>query len=73
MSCAVSGNPAPHVTWYRNNISVNTDTNYLISNTCGVCSMLILRVGPKDNSEYKVIAENQHGRAECTTKLTVRE
>ncbi|XP_076125294.1 immunoglobulin-like and fibronectin type III domain-containing protein 1 [Alosa pseudoharengus] len=72
MSCAVSGNPAPHVTWYRNNISVNTDTNYLISNTCGVCSMLILRVGPKDNSEYKVIAENQHGRAECTTKLTVR-
>ncbi|XP_062400978.1 immunoglobulin-like and fibronectin type III domain-containing protein 1 [Sardina pilchardus] len=72
MSCAVSGNPAPYVTWYRNNISVNTDTNYLISNTCGVCSMLILRVGAKDNSEYKVIAENQYGRAECATKLTVK-
>ena len=71
MSCAVKGNPAPHVTWYRNNISINTNTNYFISNTCGVCSMLILRVGPKDNGEYKVIAENQHGRAECSTKLTV--
>uniref|UniRef100_A0A8C7C1U7 Immunoglobulin like and fibronectin type III domain containing 1, tandem duplicate 1 n=1 Tax=Oncorhynchus kisutch TaxID=8019 RepID=A0A8C7C1U7_ONCKI len=71
MSCAVRGDPTPHVTWYRNNISLNTNTNYLISNTCGVCSMLILRVGPKDTGEYKIIAENNLGRAECSTKLTV--
>ncbi|XP_063072212.1 immunoglobulin-like and fibronectin type III domain-containing protein 1 [Engraulis encrasicolus] len=73
MSCAVSGNPAPYITWFRNNVSINTDTNYFISNTCGVCSLLILKVGPKDNGEYKIMAENQHGRAECTTKLTVRD
>uniref|UniRef100_A0A3B4BWE8 Immunoglobulin like and fibronectin type III domain containing 1, tandem duplicate 1 n=1 Tax=Pygocentrus nattereri TaxID=42514 RepID=A0A3B4BWE8_PYGNA len=72
MSCAVRGDPTPHVTWYRNNISLNTNTNYHITNTCGVCSMLILRVGPKDMGEYKVVAENQLGRAECSTKLTVR-
>jgi hypothetical protein len=71
MSCAVRGDPTPHVTWYRNNISLNTNTNYLITNTCGVCSMLILRVGPKDTGEYKIIAENNLGRAECSTKLTV--
>ncbi|KAK6318811.1 hypothetical protein J4Q44_G00100220 [Coregonus suidteri] len=73
MSCAVRGDPTPHVTWYRNNISLNTNTNYLISNTCGVCSMLILRVGPKDTGEYQVVAENPLGRAECSTKLTVNE
>ncbi|XP_020350107.1 immunoglobulin-like and fibronectin type III domain-containing protein 1.1 isoform X2 [Oncorhynchus kisutch] len=73
MSCAVRGDPTPHVTWYRNNISLNTNTNYLISNTCGVCSMLILRVGPKDTGEYKIIAENNLGRAECSTKLTVSD
>ncbi|XP_045078777.1 immunoglobulin-like and fibronectin type III domain-containing protein 1 isoform X4 [Coregonus clupeaformis] len=73
MSCAVRGDPTPHVTWYRNNISLNTNTNYLISNTCGVCSMLILRVGPKDTGEYKIIAENPLGRAECSTKLTVSD
>ncbi|KAI1890623.1 hypothetical protein AGOR_G00155570 [Albula goreensis] len=73
MSCAVSGDPTPHVTWYYNNISLNTNTNYYISNTCGVCSMLILRVGTKDTGEYKVIAENALGRAECSTKLTIRE
>lgn len=73
MSCAIKGDPTPHVTWLRNNISLNTNTNYFISNTCGVCSMLILRVGPKDTGEYKVVAENSLGRAECATKLTVRE
>ncbi|XP_026878946.2 immunoglobulin-like and fibronectin type III domain-containing protein 1 isoform X2 [Electrophorus electricus] len=73
MSCAVRGDPSPHVTWYRNNISINTDTNYLITNTCGVCSMLILRVGSKDTGEYKVVADNPLGRAECSTHLTVRE
>ncbi|XP_029994766.1 immunoglobulin-like and fibronectin type III domain-containing protein 1 isoform X2 [Sphaeramia orbicularis] len=73
MSCAVNGNPKPRITWYRNNISLNTNTNYYISNTCGVCSMLILQVGPKDMGEYVVTAENALGRAECSTVLSVRE
>ncbi|XP_028854802.1 immunoglobulin-like and fibronectin type III domain-containing protein 1 [Denticeps clupeoides] len=73
MSCAVKGDPAPHITWYRDNVSLNTNTNYYISNTCGVCSLLILRVGPKDTGEYKVVAESPLGRAECSTTLTVRE
>uniref|UniRef100_A0A8D3A752 Immunoglobulin like and fibronectin type III domain containing 1, tandem duplicate 1 n=1 Tax=Scophthalmus maximus TaxID=52904 RepID=A0A8D3A752_SCOMX len=72
MSCAIKGDPTPHVTWLRNSISLNTNTNYYISNTCGVCSLLILRVGPKDTGEYKIVAENSMGRAECSTKLTVR-
>uniref|UniRef100_A0A8C4CGI5 Ig-like domain-containing protein n=1 Tax=Denticeps clupeoides TaxID=299321 RepID=A0A8C4CGI5_9TELE len=72
MSCAVKGDPAPHITWYRDNVSLNTNTNYYISNTCGVCSLLILRVGPKDTGEYKVVAESPLGRAECSTTLTVR-
>ena len=72
MSCAIRGDPSPHVTWYRDNVSLNTNTNYYITNTCGVCSMQILRVGPHDSGEYKVTAENPLGRAECSSKLTVR-
>uniref|UniRef100_A0A3B3TY79 Immunoglobulin-like and fibronectin type III domain-containing protein 1 n=1 Tax=Poecilia latipinna TaxID=48699 RepID=A0A3B3TY79_9TELE len=68
MSCAVKGDPAARITWYRNHVSINTDTNYYVSNTCGVCSLLILRVGPKDVGEYKVVAENSLGRAECSTE-----
>ncbi|XP_054906429.1 immunoglobulin-like and fibronectin type III domain-containing protein 1 [Poeciliopsis prolifica] len=73
MSCAVKGDPAPHVTWYHNNISLNTNTNYHITNVCGVCSLLILRVGPKDNGEYKIIIENKLGNAESSMILNVRE
>jgi hypothetical protein len=73
MTCAVTGNPKPHVTWYRNNISLNTNTNYYITNTCGVCSMVILRVGSKDNGTYTVTAESHLGRVECSTKLTVQD
>ncbi|XP_077429533.1 immunoglobulin-like and fibronectin type III domain-containing protein 1 [Vanacampus margaritifer] len=73
MSCAVTGTPKPYVTWYRNNISINTNSNYYITNTCGVCSMTILKVGPKDSGEYMVMAENALGRVECSTKLVVKD
>ncbi|KAK7915773.1 hypothetical protein WMY93_011534 [Mugilogobius chulae] len=72
MSCAVTGNPKPRITWYKNSISLNTNTNYYISNTCGVCSMLILQVGPKDTGEFVITAENALGRAESATVLCIR-
>lgn len=72
MTCAVKGSPRPCVTWYRNNISLSTNTNYYIVNTCGVCSMKILKVGPKDSGDYTVVAENSLGRVECSTKLVVK-
>ncbi|CAB1353333.1 unnamed protein product, partial [Coregonus sp. 'balchen'] len=72
MSCAVRGDPKPHITWYHNNVSLNTNTNYLITNVCGVCTLLILKIGPKDSGEYSVMADSPLGRAACSTKLTVR-
>ncbi|XP_059186123.1 immunoglobulin-like and fibronectin type III domain-containing protein 1 [Centropristis striata] len=72
MTCAVKGDPAPRVTWYRDNISLNTNTNYHISNVCGVCSLLILRVGAKDNGEFKVVIQNKLGIAESSMTLNVR-
>nr|XP_049590907.1 immunoglobulin-like and fibronectin type III domain-containing protein 1 [Syngnathus scovelli] len=73
MSCAVTGKPKPYITWYRNNMSLNTNSNYYITNTCGVCSMVILKVGPKDSGEYTVVAENALGRVECSTILVVKD
>ncbi|XP_024915795.1 immunoglobulin-like and fibronectin type III domain-containing protein 1 isoform X3 [Cynoglossus semilaevis] len=73
MSCAVRGNPAPRVTWYRDNVSLNTNTNYYITNTCGVCSLLILRTVAKDNGEYKVVIQNKLGISECSMILNVKE
>ncbi|KAM8868669.1 immunoglobulin-like and fibronectin type III domain-containing protein 1 isoform 1-T2 [Synchiropus picturatus] len=73
ISCAVKGDPTPRVTWFRNNISINTNTNYHITNVCGVCSLLILRVTPKDEGEYKIAIENRLGTAEYSMYMNIRE
>ncbi|KAM6980874.1 immunoglobulin-like and fibronectin type III domain-containing protein 1 [Aplochiton taeniatus] len=72
MTCAIRGCPSPNVTWYLNDFCINDDSNYYITNAYGVCSMYILRVRPKDSGEYKVVAVNSLGKAECSSKLVVK-
>uniref|UniRef100_A0A672R9V9 Immunoglobulin like and fibronectin type III domain containing 1, tandem duplicate 4 n=1 Tax=Sinocyclocheilus grahami TaxID=75366 RepID=A0A672R9V9_SINGR len=72
MTCAVRGCPSPYIAWYHNGICINSDNNYYITNTSGVCSMYILRVRPEDSGEYKVVAVNQFGKAECSSILKVK-
>uniref|UniRef100_A0A673GZ56 Ig-like domain-containing protein n=1 Tax=Sinocyclocheilus rhinocerous TaxID=307959 RepID=A0A673GZ56_9TELE len=72
MTCAVRGFPTPHVSWYLNNVCINSNNSYYITNAYGVCSMYIIRVGPEHSGEYKVVAVNSFGKAECSTKLKVR-
>nr|XP_019952106.1 PREDICTED: immunoglobulin-like and fibronectin type III domain-containing protein 1 [Paralichthys olivaceus] len=73
MTCAVRGCPTPSVSWYLNDVCINSDNNYYITNSFGVCSMYILRVRQKDSGEYKVVAVNSFGKADCSTKLVVRD
>ncbi|XP_077459140.1 immunoglobulin-like and fibronectin type III domain-containing protein 1 [Stigmatopora argus] len=73
MTCAVRGFPTPTVSWFLNEQCINYDSNYYITNSLGVCCLYILRVRPKDGGEYKVVAVNSFGRAQCSTKLIVRE
>uniref|UniRef100_A0A3Q3GFS3 Immunoglobulin like and fibronectin type III domain containing 1, tandem duplicate 4 n=1 Tax=Labrus bergylta TaxID=56723 RepID=A0A3Q3GFS3_9LABR len=72
MTCAVRGCPTPTVSWYLNGICINSDNNYYITNSFGVCSMYIMRVRPNDSGEYRVVAVNSLGKAECSTKLIVK-
>ncbi|XP_061582850.1 immunoglobulin-like and fibronectin type III domain-containing protein 1 isoform X2 [Cololabis saira] len=73
MTCAVRGCPAPTVSWYLNDVCINSDNNYYITNSGGICSIYILRVRAEDSGAYKVVAVNAFGKAECSTKLTVRD
>ncbi|XP_051269604.1 immunoglobulin-like and fibronectin type III domain-containing protein 1 isoform X3 [Dicentrarchus labrax] len=73
MTCAVRGCPTPTVSWYLNDVCINFDNNYYITNSFGVCSMFILRVRQQDSGNYKVVAVNSLGKAECSTKLIVKD
>lgn len=72
MTCAVRGCPTPNVSWFLNDVCINSDNHYYMTNSFGVCSLYILRVRPKDSGEYKVLAVNSSGQAECATKLVVK-
>ncbi|KAM9813446.1 immunoglobulin-like and fibronectin type III domain-containing protein 1 [Neosynchiropus ocellatus] len=73
MTCAVRGCPTPSVYWYLDDVCINDDNNYYFTNSYGVCSMYILRVRSKDSGDYKVVAVNSFGQAECSTKLIVKD
>ncbi|XP_067314698.1 immunoglobulin-like and fibronectin type III domain-containing protein 1 [Pseudorasbora parva] len=72
MTCAVRGCPSPYIAWYHDGICINSDKNYYITNIFGVSSMYILRVRPEDSGEYKVVAVNTFGSAECSSTLKVK-
>lgn len=72
MTCAVRGCPTPTVSWYLDDVCINFDKDYYITNSFGVCSIYILRVRSKDSGVYKVVAVNSFGQAQCSTKLAVR-
>ncbi|KAL0978792.1 hypothetical protein UPYG_G00175250 [Umbra pygmaea] len=73
MTCAIRGCPRPTVMWHLNDVCINDDSNYYITNSYGVCSMYILRVRPKDAGVYRVVAVNSFGKAECATEVVVKD
>lgn len=71
MSCAVQGSPRPHVTWFKNDRSLEGNPAVYSTDLLGVCSLTIPSVSPKDSGEYKAVAENTLGQAVSTATLIV--
>ncbi|XP_070604629.1 immunoglobulin-like and fibronectin type III domain-containing protein 1 [Erythrolamprus reginae] len=72
MSCAVTGDPAPQVTWYKGNKNLSQDPAFFCKNDFGVCSLVISGVTPSDAGQYKVLAVNELGQAVSKAELTVK-
>ncbi|EHH50671.1 hypothetical protein EGM_01535, partial [Macaca fascicularis] len=71
MSCAVQGSPRPHVTWFKNDRSLEGNPAVYSTDLMGVCSLTIPSVSLKDSGEYKAVAENTLGQAVSTATLIV--
>lgn len=71
MSCAVRGWPPPHVTWFKDDQSLEGNSAVYSTNVLGVCSLVIPSVSPEDSGQYKAVAENTLGQAVSTTTLMV--
>ncbi|VTJ56917.1 Hypothetical predicted protein [Marmota monax] len=73
MTCAVQGSPRPHVTWFKNDQSLEGHPTAYSTDMLGVCSLVIPSVSPKDSGKYKAVAENPLGQAVSTATLIVTE
>uniref|UniRef100_A0A8C3VNG3 Immunoglobulin-like and fibronectin type III domain-containing protein 1 n=1 Tax=Catagonus wagneri TaxID=51154 RepID=A0A8C3VNG3_9CETA len=73
MTCAVQGWPRPHVTWFKNDQSLEGNPAVYSTDVLGVCSLVIPSVSAKDGGRYKAVAENPLGQAVSTATLIVVE
>ncbi|XP_036071735.1 striated muscle preferentially expressed protein kinase isoform X3 [Oryzias melastigma] len=71
--CKVSGSPAPRVTWMHFEARVEENDNIRILQEGGRHSLVISHVSGDTEGFYTAIAENIHGKAECTAELYMQE
>ena len=73
LSAQVSGVPVPRITWFKDGISVDQNTDYIATFQAGLCSLTIEETMKEDSANWSVRAANKAGYAESHAKLTVRE
>ncbi|CAN0572355.1 unnamed protein product [Rangifer tarandus platyrhynchus] len=73
MTCAVQGQPRPHVSWFKNDQSLANHPSAYTTDVMGVCSLVIPSVSATDGGQYKAVAENTLGQAVSTATLIVVE
>lgn len=67
----IDGEPAPTVTWYKNNAPLRQSHNLVIDSDESLSSLFIKRISVQDNGEYKLVAKNQWGQSEVSFNINV--
>ncbi|XP_068504955.1 striated muscle preferentially expressed protein kinase isoform X3 [Syngnathus scovelli] len=73
LDCKVSGSPAPQVTWMHFESKVEESDNVCILSEGGRHSLVIANVSSDTEGFYTAVAQNIHGKAECTAELYIQE
>ncbi|XP_044043059.1 striated muscle preferentially expressed protein kinase isoform X2 [Siniperca chuatsi] len=71
--CKVSGSPAPRVTWRHFETRVEESDNVRILQEGGRHSLVITHVSSNTEGFYTAVAQNIHGKSECTAELYMQE
>ncbi|XP_038038160.2 myosin light chain kinase, smooth muscle isoform X2 [Anas platyrhynchos] len=73
LQCRISSDPPAAVTWTLDSKAIKSSKSIVISQEGTLCSLTIEKVMPEDGGEYKCIAENAAGKAECACKVLVED
>uniref|UniRef100_A0A8C3VF22 Myosin light chain kinase, smooth muscle n=1 Tax=Catharus ustulatus TaxID=91951 RepID=A0A8C3VF22_CATUS len=73
LQCRISSDPPAAVTWTLDSKAIKSSKSTVISQEGTLCSLTIEKAVPEDGGEYKCIAENPAGKAECACKVVVED
>lgn len=70
--CKVSGNPEPEVEWYKDGklLKESKQLTFLYDDNDN-CKLIITKGTAADAGEYKVVAENPHGKVSSSARLII--
>ncbi|KAM4602243.1 striated muscle preferentially expressed protein kinase-like [Polymixia lowei] len=71
--CKVSGSPAPSITWMHFETPVVESDNVHTLREGGRHSLVIVHVSSDTEGFYTAVAQNGHGKSECTAELYMQE
>uniref|UniRef100_A0A8C0UBR0 Myosin light chain kinase, smooth muscle n=1 Tax=Cyanistes caeruleus TaxID=156563 RepID=A0A8C0UBR0_CYACU len=71
LQCRISSDPPAAVTWTLDSKAIKSSKSTVISQEGTLCSLTIEKAMPEDGGEYKCIAENPAGKAECACKVVL--
>ncbi|KAJ8319891.1 hypothetical protein KUTeg_001478 [Tegillarca granosa] len=71
LSCVVTGLPRPEITWYRNGKEFVPTPNVSMSYDEETAILNIKKITMDQEGEFKCVAKNSAGEAECIAQVTV--
>ncbi|XP_032859263.2 myosin light chain kinase, smooth muscle isoform X4 [Tyto alba] len=73
LQCRISSDPPAAVTWTLDSKTIKSSKSIVISQEGTLCSLTIEKAMPEDGGEYKCLAENAAGKAECACKVLIED
>ncbi|XP_019613602.1 PREDICTED: muscle M-line assembly protein unc-89-like [Branchiostoma belcheri] len=73
LTCKVSGNPKPRVTWMKGDTVLTEGDRYEIFEEKGSFNMEIYDTLPSDSGTYTCVASNAHGTVRCSAELLIAD
>ncbi|XP_060064415.1 titin-like, partial [Ylistrum balloti] len=69
--CHVTGIPSPTISWYKDDINIDSSPEYVITKINGTCCLKMRKVLRSHNARYTCQANNPGGEASSSARLTV--